>query len=106
MEGPQGIFHKELYAPAASATSIFGYTGRHDDYRRHPSYVTGDFRTGDVLDHWHLARNFSAQPEINSTFLKCEPRTDIYASANDAQLYVMVNHNIHARRLVAAQARN
>lgn len=106
MEGPQGIFHKELYAPAASATSIFGYTGRHDEYRRHPSYVTGDFRTGDVLDHWHLARNFSSQPEINSTFLKNEPRTDIYGSANDAQLYIMVNHNIHARRIISQTARN
>lgn len=106
MEGPQPVYHRELYGPAASATSVFGYTGRHDDYRRLPSYVSGLFRTGETFDFWHLGRNFSAQPELNAAFLKCEPRTDIYGSANDPQLYVMADHNIQARRLVSFKARH
>lgn len=106
MEGPQPIYTAELYGAAASASTVFGYTGRHDDYRRHPSYVTGGFRTGETFDFWHLGRNFSAEPTLNSSFLKCDPRTDIYGSANDPQLYVMADHNIQARRLVAFRAKN
>lgn len=105
-EGPQAVFTQELYGAAASAATVFGYTGRHDDYRRLPSYVSGAFRTGETFDYWHLGRNFSAEPTLNAAFLKSEPRTDIYGSANDPQLYVMADHNIQARRLVSFKARH
>lgn len=102
-EGPQPVYKRELYAAAADPTAIFGWTGRHDEYRRVQSYVTGTFRTTE--DDWHLARIFASEPSLNSAFLECTPRDDIYASSSDPQLYMMALHNIHARRLVSSHAR-
>lgn len=103
-EGPQPVYTRELYAGAADPTTIFGWTGRHDDYRRLQSYVSGSFRTTE--DDWHLARIFESEPALNSSFLSCVPRDDIYASSADPQLYCMIDHAITARRLVSHSARH
>lgn len=104
MEGPQAVFTQELYADTAPISTIFGYQGRHDDYRRLQSYVSGTFRSTE--DDWHLARQFSSSPTLNSSFLSCVPRTDIYAAPSEVQLYMMINHNVSARRLVAHTAKH
>lgn len=103
-EGPQPVYTRELYAGAADPSTIFGWTGRHDDYRRLQSYVSGTFRTTE--DDWHLARIFESEPALNSSFLACVPRDDIYASSSDPQLYCMIDHSITARRLVSKVARH
>lgn len=103
-EGPQPVYTRELYAGAADPTTIFGWTGRHDDYRRLQSYVSGTFRTTE--DDWHLARIFETEPALNASFLSCVPRDDIYASSGDPQLYCMIDHSISARRLVSKVARH
>jgi len=106
MEGPQPVFTQELYGAAASAATVFGYNGRHDDYRHQPSFVSGNFRTGANLDHWTLARHFGSEPVLDSTFLKCEPRTDIFPATTEPQCYVMADHMIRARRLVSRTPRH
>lgn len=105
MEGPQPVLTRELYAAAADPTTIFGWQGRHDDYRRTQSYVSGLFRPGETAADWHLAREFDAEPALNSAFLECVPKDDVFQSANDPQLYCMTSHDIRARRLVSARAR-
>lgn len=104
-EGPQPVFTRELYAAAADPSTVFGWTGRHDEYRRMHSYVSGDFRYGEQSDDWHLARGFDTEPALNSSFLSCTPRDDVFASSNDPQLYLMVNHRIKAKRLVSRTPR-
>lgn len=101
--GPQAVLTKEVYGNHATATDVFGYNGRHDEYRRHPSYVTGGFRTTD--DYWHMARFFASAPALNQQFIECSPTDRIYADTSEPECRAMVAHNIAARRLVSKRAR-
>lgn len=101
--GPQAVVTKEVYGPHVNTTDVFGYQGRHDEYRRHPSYVSGGFR--DIDDDWHMARFFSSAPALNPTFLSCVPTDRIYADAAEPEIRVMASHNIRAKRLVSKRAR-
>lgn len=104
--GPQEVYTKEIYGPTASGTTVFGYNGRHDDYRHLPSYVSGEFRDGGTEADWHYGRDFSSAPSLNSTFLNCVPTDRVYADTSTPELYLNVSHNIKARRLVSSRARH
>ncbi len=98
--GQQEILNKELYAASATPEGIFGYQDRYDEYRRSESTVSGEFRTT-VLDFWHMARTFSSDPVLNSSFVTSVPTDRIYAASTNDVLWIMVNHSIQARRMVA-----
>lgn len=104
MMGEQEVTNAEVYGDSAIPNNIFGYVQRNEDYRRHPSFVSGEFRN--LLDYWHMARKFTTQPVLNESFITADPTTDIYASAVNDQLYCMISHQISARRLVSRNARN
>lgn len=97
--GQQPIQKKEVYAASASPTGTFGYQDRYDEYRRVESGVSGEFRT--TLNYWHLARDFGAEPALNASFVSCVPTMRTFASSATDPFYVMANHSIQARRLVA-----
>jgi len=97
--GQQAIKNKEIYAAHATPTGDFGYQDRYDEYRRTESTIAGEFRS--TLDFWHMARIFSSDPALNASFVAANPTPRIYASTSTDQLYVMANHSIQARRLVA-----
>lgn len=101
--GPQAVLRKEVYGNHNVMTDVFGYNGRHDEYRRHPSYVTGGFR--DTDDYWHMARFFESAPTLNQEFVECVPTDRIYADTSEPECRAMVSHNIRARRLVSKRAR-
>lgn len=105
MMGPQEIFTKELYGLHANSTDVFGYNGRHDEYRHHPSYVSGSFRDGGTEEDWHLGRDFSSSPSLNQSFLDCIPTDRIYADTATPELYSMISHNITAIRAVSKVAK-
>jgi len=94
--GDQAILNKELYVGAATPDGVFGWTPQFEEYRTIPSRVAGDFRA--TLDYWHMARKFSSEPALNSTFVTCNPTTRIYPATSAAQLYVDCEHKILARR--------
>lgn len=80
--GEQAVLNKEIYAqgtgnPTADA-DVFGYQERFAEYRYKPSVITGQFRStaASSLDIWHLAQEFSALPELNSTFIEDNPPID------------------------------
>ncbi len=98
--GQQEIKNKELYAAHATPEGVFGYADRYDEYRRLESTIGGEFRTT-VLDFWHMARIFSADPALNSTFVTSVPTKRINAVQTNDVLWVMANHSIQARRMVA-----
>lgn len=73
------IWGQEIYCQPTSEgqnRSVFGYQGMYDEYRYRGSTVHRNLR--DSLDYWHLGRQFSSRPALNSTFLTCVPRKDIY----------------------------
>lgn len=103
--GQQEVFNNEIYAvPDADNTGYdtFGYSDRYQDYREEPSTVSGEFRN--ILDYWHLARDFESAPVLNESFVNCEPSKRIYAEQTQHALWIMVNHSIQARRMVRKNA--
>lgn len=101
--GQQEVLTKELYAgndqgPTADDV-VFGYQNRYDEYRWHESYVSGEFR--DILNSWHMARDFANEPTLNADFINAVPTTRIFAAQQNDTLYCMANHSIQARRLMS-----
>lgn len=101
--GDQEITNPEVFY-AASNSNVFGYQQRHDDYRRHPSTIAGQFRFS--LADWHMARAFSSQPVLNESFVASDPTERIYADPSIDSIQTMIAHRISARRLVSKVARN
>lgn len=98
--GQQEIFKKELYAlDPLTAGEVFGYQDRYSEYKSMPSSISGDFR--DTLNFWHLARDFSTAPQLNSSFIACVPSNRIFQSQDTDTLWCMAYHNIQARRMVS-----
>jgi len=102
--GQQAIKNKELYAAHATPDGTFGYQDRYDEYRRAESLVSGEFRT--TLNFWHMARDFGSTPALNGTFVSCAPTERIFAVPSTDNLWIMANHSIQARRLVAATGKS
>lgn len=78
--GEQAIKNKELYLTGLTLAELeetFGYVPRYSEYKFMNSRVAGDMKT--TLDHWHMARKFSAQPVLNSSFVEADPTTRIFA---------------------------
>nr|QJB20127.1 MAG: major capsid protein [Microvirus sp.] len=97
--GQQEVLNKELYAAHTTPDGTFGYQDRYDEYRRSESGVAGEFRTS-TLNYWHLARTFSSDPALNSTFVSSVPTERVFAASTNDTLYVMAMHSIQARRLL------
>jgi hypothetical protein len=98
--GQQEVLNKEVYAAHATPEGVFGYQDRYDEYRRTWSSISGEFRDS-TLNFWHMARDFSSDPALNSTFVECVPTDRNFASSTNDTLYVMANHKMVARRAVA-----
>lgn len=97
--GQQEVLNKEVYAAHSSPSGVFGYQDRYDEYRREESSIAGEFRT--TLDFWHMARIFSSDPALNADFVKSVPTERTFAVPSTDVLWVMANHSVQARRLLA-----
>lgn len=97
--GQQEIFNREVYALGAEPADVFGYQDRYDEYRRQESSVAGDFRT--TMDHWHYGRIFASQPVLNASFVQADPTVRVYQEQTADPLWIMANHSIQARRMLA-----
>lgn len=98
--GQQEVLNKELYAAATDPDGVFGYQDRYDEYRRSESTIGGEFRT--ILNDWHYARIFGSEPALNADFVRSVPTKRVNAVQTNDILYIMVNHSIQARRIIAA----
>lgn len=101
--GQQPVKVKEVYAPTATredGDAVFGYQDIYNEYRSHPSTVCGEFRN--LLNYWHLGREFSEQPVLNSDFISSLPSDRIFADQTGHDtIYMMVNNSVQARRLMS-----
>ena len=82
--GEQAVLNKEIYMPttySAHGEDVFGYQERWAEYRYKPSYVTGLFRSNAAasLDAWHLAIEFSSQPDLADILPESPPIDRIVA---------------------------
>lgn len=99
--GQQEVQKKELFAYDVNGEQTFGYQDRYDEYRREESSVAGEFHS--LLNYWHMCRDFSSMPALNSDFVKCTPTKRIHAVQTNHVLWIMCHHSIRARRMVARE---
>lgn len=102
--GQQEITNKELNASNNNPDSVFGYSDRFNEYRYKQSQVCGEFRS--LLQDWHLGRILPNNTTLNADFVRCQPRTDIFAvtDANYDKVYCSFSHSIQARRMITRSA--
>lgn len=102
--GEQAIRLKELYhdysgSYVSDKDSTWAYQSRYAEYKQAQSQVHGDFR--DDLDFWHMARNFAAEPSLNSSFVQCNPDDRIFAVQDGTDtLWAQVYNRVDALRLI------
>ena len=96
--GEQEVKNAELYAQGATTGDTFGYVPRYAEYKFLNSRVAGEMRTS--LDYWHLGRKFSAKPNLNGAFVKCDASTRIFAVEDPEvdNIYGHIFNNIKAVR--------
>jgi len=97
--GQQPIFNKEIKDTHGDLEGTFGWQDRYSEYKHQKSSVSAEFRDN-LLDFWHMAREFGTDPALNADFVECEPTKRIYAIQTNDVLWCMVNHSIQARRMV------
>lgn len=110
--GEQAILARELYLTGTEATdtATWGYTPRYSEYREERSRIAGEMRT--TMDHWHLARQFSAAPVLNEDFITV-PSGDDPNEDNLKRIFAVdynvgaefSNHSIIAHHYIKANAR-
>lgn len=103
--GQQEITNQELNASNDNPSQVFGYSDRYNEYRFNQSQVCGEFRS--LLQDWHLGRILPNNTTLNSDFVRCQPRTDIFAvtSQDYDKVYCSFSHSVQARRLVSRFAK-
>lgn len=94
----QEVKRREIYAPGGDATTTFGYVPRFEEYRHAFDYVSGSFRSTEL--DWHMARNLTSAPTLNSSFVECTPTDRIYSDTSMPEILANVYNKITARRLV------
>jgi len=95
--GEQEIINKELYVDHSQPNDVFGYIPRFSEYKYIPSMVTGDMQGN--LNYWTISRIFGTDPDLNQTFIECDPRLDFLAVPGGGDyLYCQVLNNISAFR--------
>lgn len=100
----QAIERAEIYATAVEAENrtVFGFQGRYDEMRTKKSMVCGLMRTD--FNYWHMAREFTAAPELNAEFITCTPTKRIFAVPTEPGLVVHVGNKIIASRPMPVKA--
>lgn len=105
----QVVEEVEIKASATGShnTTTFGYIGAWDQYRISHNKVVGNMRSGSTPDfsYWHLARNFSSRPALNSAFVTMDGEyasnptmKRIFAVQNEQSFVCQVVNVLHAIR--------
>lgn len=98
----QEIKNQELFVSNDSTYNegVFGYTPRYAEYKYHESEAHGDFRGN--LAFWHLNRIFNNKPNLNTTFVECNPSNRVFATSDteDDKFWVQVYQDVKALRLM------
>lgn len=97
--GQQEVYQREVYSASGTPANVFGYQDRYDEYRRAESTIAGEFRS--TLDFWHYGRVFTGDPVLNASFVTSDPTKRVNAVTSNDVLWIMANHSIQARRMVA-----
>lgn len=100
--GEQEIKNEELYLSQYDAdnSDTFGYTPRYAEYKYSLNEAHGDFRGN--MAFWHLNRIFTEKPNLNTTFVECNPSNRVFATAetSDDKYWIQLYQDVKALRLM------
>lgn len=99
--GEQAIEESEVYWQDTDAdnTEVFGFQGRYDEMRFKSNMVVGALRPGQSMDYWTLCRDFDSPPDLNASFIECNPDPRSWAVQTGApQFLVHFGNQIKAIR--------
>jgi hypothetical protein len=96
--GMQAITNREVKYDHSTPGGTFGYEPRYNEYRKNYNKYKGELT--DTLDHWHMGRELTGDPALNSSFITCSPTNRVFAQSATDNLIGMFRHSIQARRLV------
>lgn len=110
--GEQEVLNEEIFAKSgdsdpltdsSSNRSIWGYEPRYQEMRYNPSLITGKMRpnaqTGEPsFDYWHLGRYFDTLPNLNGSFLECNPDKRIFQATDEVGFICHIGNRIKALR--------
>lgn len=108
--GEQPILSNELYSDESNdgntisnfnENDVFGYTPRYAEYRFNNDEIHGQFRS--TLKNWHMARDFTEVPNLNSEFLSVDDsqyRPFAVTDTQDDHFYVQIYNNVKALRKI------
>lgn len=98
----QEIKNQELFVSNDPTynSGTFGYTPRYAEYKYHESEAHGDFRGN--MAFWHLNRIFNDKPNLNTTFVECNPSNRVFATSatQDDKFWVQIYQDVKALRLM------
>lgn len=100
--GQQEVFNNEIYFGHSTPDGVFGYQDRYAEYRSQHSRVCGEYR--DLLNYWHMGREFQNEPVLNQEFVDCVPTKRIHNEQTTNALWIAAQHKLVARRLVDRSA--
>ena len=63
----------KIGSTASDNDKIFGYQGRFDELRYKKNQTCGQLRFGGDFDYYTMSRYFNNNPELNSSFIVCNP---------------------------------
>lgn len=102
--GQQEIDNREIYGTGGDdAAGVFGYQDRYAQYRGCFSKVVGEYR--DILNYWHMGREFDQQPTLNNQFVTCNPTKRIHNEQTQNAMWIACQHRLGARRMVDRSAK-
>lgn len=83
--------------PSKQNSAVFGYQGRFNEMRYKNDMICGELR--DIQKYWHIGRLFDEVDMhddflLNSTFIVCNPRKDMFATGNTTMSMVCSFGNI------------
>jgi len=95
--GEQPVLKKELYADGGTQDDqTFGYLPIYDEYRHEQNTVHGLLKKDQSqggLDFWHLGRKFATRPQLNDSFIECNPSNRIFTTINDDEQIIAHVYN-------------
>lgn len=101
--GEQEVLKKELFVTGHTEglDEVFGYQSRYAEAKYMCSTVHGEMR--DTLAFWHMGRQFSNLPALNTAFVQSNPTDRIFAVDSELpdpvdHLYCYVYHDFQALR--------
>jgi hypothetical protein len=98
MGNQQVIQNREVKYDHSTPGGTFSYEPIYNEYRSQPNTYSGDFDS--TLNYWHMGRDLSGDPALNSSFITCSPTNRVFAQSTTDNILGMFRNVVAKRSLV------